>query len=67
MVAQFKEVGFTRASQGAGPTVSKYGFEPCAADHIFTRGMEVFARGAILETKASDHHPLWVTLAPASE
>lgn len=64
MVAQFAEIGLTRSSKGAGPTVNKYGFDPCAADHIFTRGMEVIACGAIRNTKASDHYPLWVTLAP---
>lgn len=64
MVEQFGSIGLTRASKGAGPTVSKYGFNPCAADHIFTRGMEVIACGAIRNTKASDHYPVWVTLSP---
>ena len=64
MVTQFDEIGLTRASKGSGPTVSKYGFEPCAADHIFTKGMEVIACGVIRDTKASDHYPLWITLSP---
>ncbi len=64
MVKQFAEIGMSRSSKGAGPTVSKYGFEPCAADHIFTKGLEVIACGAVRETNASDHYPLWVMLSP---
>ena len=64
MVEQFKEIGLIRASKGAGPTVNKMGFSPCAADHIFTRGLEVLACGSPNDTKASDHYPVWVQLAP---
>ena len=64
MVEQFKEINLTRASKGAGPTVNKLGFSPCAADHIFTRGMEILACGSPNNTKASDHYPVWVQLAP---
>ena len=66
MVTQFAEIGLTRASKGAGPTVNKFGFSPCAADHIFTRGMEIMACGSPNDTKASDHYPVWVQLAPLS-
>ncbi len=64
MVQQFKEIGLIRASAGSGPTVNKYGFSPCAADHIFTRGMHLLACGATKKTKASDHYPVWTTLSP---
>lgn len=64
LVEQFAEIGLTRASKGAGPTVKKLGFSPCAADHIFTRGMKVITYGSPNDTTASDHYPVWVQLTP---
>ncbi len=65
MVEQFAEIDLVRASKGAGPTVKKLGFSPCAADHIFTRGMEIIACGSPNNTSASDHYPVWVQLKPS--
>jgi endonuclease/exonuclease/phosphatase family metal-dependent hydrolase len=59
---QFAEIGLSRKSAGAGPTVTKLGIKPSAADHIFTRGFCRVGRGAVEEANASDHFPLWVQL-----
>jgi endonuclease/exonuclease/phosphatase family metal-dependent hydrolase len=66
MVHQFDMAGLQRASQGIGPTVAKFNITPSAADHIFTRGLQVIARGAVPSAGASDHFPIWVetTLPP---
>ena len=62
MVRLFAEIDLVRASKGAGPTVSKFGFQPSAADHIFARGLKVLAKGRVDTIKASDHFPVWVEL-----
>jgi len=62
MVGQFAEIDLVRASKGAGPTVSKFGLQPSAADHVFVRGLKVLARGKVGTTEASDHFPVWVKL-----
>jgi len=62
MVGQFAEIDLVRASKGAGPTVSKFGLQPSAADHVFVRGLKVLAKGKVGTTKASDHFPVWVKL-----
>ena len=62
MVGQFAEIDLVRASKGAGPTVSKFGLRPSAADHVFVRGLRVLAKGKVGTTKASDHFPVWVKL-----
>jgi endonuclease/exonuclease/phosphatase family metal-dependent hydrolase len=62
MVGQFAEIDLVRASKGAGPTVSKFGLQPSAADHIFARGLKVLAKGKVDTIKASDHFPIWVEL-----
>lgn len=60
LAAQFTAVGLERAS--AGPTVNVAGVG-VTADHIFTRSLAVLAAGAAEGTLASDHSPVWVTLA----
>ena len=65
MVGQFAEIGLVRASKGAGPTVSKFGLRPSAADHIFARGLTVLGAGKVDAITASDHFPVWVELAPS--
>jgi len=62
MVGQFAEIGLVRASKGAGPTVSKFGLQPSAADHIFARGLTVLGAGKVDAIEASDHFPVWVEL-----
>lgn len=62
MVRQFAEVGLQRASKGAGSTIAKFGPTPIAADHIFTRGFKIVARGSEAKASASDHYPVWVML-----
>ena len=64
MTDQFATIGLARKSAGAGPTVSKLGVKPSAADHIFTRGFCRVGRGKVEEAKASDHFPIWVQLIP---
>ena len=53
------------APWGAGPTVSKFGLQPSAADHIFARGLTVLGLGRVDSITASDHFPVWVELAPS--
>mgnify|MGYP001817860365 FL=1 len=65
MVGQFAQFGLVRASKGAGPTVSKFGLKPSAADHIFARGLTVLEAGKIDPISASDHFPVWVKLTPS--
>ncbi len=67
MVGQFAEIDLVRASKGAGPTVSVFGLQPSAADHIFARGLKVLAKGKVDTIKASDHFPVWVELGLAQE
>ncbi|MCA9875932.1 MAG: endonuclease/exonuclease/phosphatase family protein [Anaerolineales bacterium] len=58
----FTAVGLERVSAAAGPTVEVAGMG-VSADHIFARGLPVLAAGAAAETAASDHLPVWATLA----
>lgn len=62
LVAYLGQMGLIRASKGVGPTVKKLRVSPSAADHIFTRGMNVVAAGRQKETSGSDHYPIWVQL-----
>ena len=63
MSGQFTQIGMLRASEGSGPTVSILGMGTVAADHIFTRGFQVLAAGAVDTARASDHFPVWTELA----
>jgi endonuclease/exonuclease/phosphatase family metal-dependent hydrolase len=60
MEQQFATAGLTRASKGAGSTVAKFGPTAIAADHLFSRGLRIVARGAVSEAQASDHYPVWL-------
>lgn len=62
MVGLFAEIDLLRASKGAGPTVSIFGLQPSAADHIFARGLTILSKGKVDRIKASDHFPVWVEL-----
>jgi endonuclease/exonuclease/phosphatase (EEP) superfamily protein YafD len=67
MVGQFATIKLRRPSAGAGPTVTKLGIRPSAADHIFTRGFCRVGRGKEEVTRVSDHFPVWVRLMPQLE
>ena len=55
-----------RLSKGAGYTV-KMGQLHFTLDHIFGSDVPVLDKGVYRETTASDHYPLWVTLAAKAE
>lgn len=59
---QFAASGLSHATSGLGPTVTRYGLRPSAADHIFTRGFTAQDAGVLRDVLASDHYPLWVRL-----
>ncbi len=63
MSGQFARIGMVRASEGSGPTIGVLGVWTAATDHIFTRGFQVLAAGAVDTARASDHFPVWVELA----
>ena len=58
----FEQIGLDRVSRGAGYTFeySNFGF---ILDHIFAKGFIVIDNGVWSATQASDHFPLWATLA----
>jgi endonuclease/exonuclease/phosphatase family metal-dependent hydrolase len=60
----FESVGMGRATEGIGSTSRSdpIGIIPFELDHIYTRGFLVTGRGKAAKTRASDHHPVWVTL-----
>lgn len=62
VAGQFAEIGLDRASQGSGPTIRILGMRTAATDHIFTRGFQVLAAGAVDTARASDHFPVWTEL-----
>jgi endonuclease/exonuclease/phosphatase family metal-dependent hydrolase len=55
--------GLDWVSQGAGETVARAGLS-VSLDHIFASNMTPRATGAVTETEASDHYPVWAILAP---
>ncbi|HMB23940.1 MAG TPA: endonuclease/exonuclease/phosphatase family protein [Anaerolineales bacterium] len=59
----YRQAGFIRASEASGYTIIKYGMK-VASDHIFTKGFTVEETDTMTEATASDHLPVWVTLAP---
>lgn len=58
----FQQAGYMRVSRESGYTVVKYGIG-VTTDHIFAKGFVVEEAGAWEGTTASDHLPIWVTLA----
>ena len=60
---RFGQAGFARASKGSGFTFFRFGLK-MLPDQIFTKGFVVEAAGAIPDTTASDHLPVWATLSP---
>jgi endonuclease/exonuclease/phosphatase family metal-dependent hydrolase/uncharacterized membrane protein len=63
MIERFKAAGLKRVSSGSGPTITKLGLSPVAADHIFARGFAKEGAGKVKEVQASDHFPVWARLA----
>ncbi|HEX2994833.1 MAG TPA: endonuclease/exonuclease/phosphatase family protein, partial [Anaerolineales bacterium] len=61
--AVYRQAGFMRASEASGYTIIKYGMQ-VASDHIFTKGFTVEEAGKMTGAAASDHLPIWLTLAP---
>jgi endonuclease/exonuclease/phosphatase (EEP) superfamily protein YafD len=57
----FKKDQFTWATRGAGPT-EILGPVGLKLDHIFIKGMRVVAAGTLIDSRASDHRPVWVKL-----
>jgi len=59
------EAGLRRASDATGPTVKvdPLGLLKFKLDHVFTRGLHVIDSGIVTGAQASDHYPVWVTLA----
>jgi endonuclease/exonuclease/phosphatase family metal-dependent hydrolase len=55
--------GLAHNSAGLGPTYTRFGLRPSAADHIFSRGFEHLDAGVLGEVTASDHFPVWARLA----
>ena len=58
----FEANGFIRASRNLG-TTAKVGPLRATLDHIYTRGFRVLSLGKLEHTQASDHFPIWVSLA----
>jgi endonuclease/exonuclease/phosphatase family metal-dependent hydrolase len=54
--------GLAHDSADLGPTYTRFGLRPAAADHIFTRGFEHVDAGVLGDVTASDHFPVWVRL-----
>jgi endonuclease/exonuclease/phosphatase family metal-dependent hydrolase len=61
LTSKLEEVGLHRVSQNAGKSLGLAGIG-ISLDHIFASNMTPLSAGISTETKASDHHPVWVLL-----
>jgi endonuclease/exonuclease/phosphatase family metal-dependent hydrolase len=63
---KFDQIGVERASAGTGYSA---GFAPLGftLDHIFAKGMPAIEVGNSEQAKASDHFPIWVSIASDPE
>ena len=61
--SSFERIGLIRASEGVESTsdVGPLGIIRLHLDHIYTRGFMITGSGVLTGTKASDHHPVWIT------
>jgi endonuclease/exonuclease/phosphatase family metal-dependent hydrolase len=59
--------GLSLNSADLGPTYTRFGLRPSAADHIFSRGFEHRDAGVLGNVTASDHFPVWVRLEMPSD
>ena len=64
--AKFAQIGMERASAGAGYSAGVPPFV-FTLDHVFAKGMPVMKAGNSEQAKASDHLPIWVSIAPNLE
>ncbi len=62
LAEQYAAGGLDHATPGLGPTLTRYGLRPSAADHLFTRGFDVLDAGVLGDVSASDHFPVWARL-----
>jgi endonuclease/exonuclease/phosphatase family metal-dependent hydrolase len=63
LAEQYAAGGLDHATPGLGPTLTRFGLRPSAADHLFTRGFDVLDAGVLDEVSASDHFPVWARLS----
>lgn len=62
LAARYAMEGLTHATPDVGPTVTRFGLRPSAADHLFARGFAATAAGVRHDAVASDHFPVWARL-----
>ena len=62
LVAQFGANDLDHATDGLGPTFTRFGLRPSATDHLFTRGFRTLDAGVLGDITASDHFPVWARL-----
>ena len=62
LAEQYAAGGLDHATPGLGPTLTRFGLRPSAADHLFTRGFDVLDAGVLGDVSASDHFPVWARL-----
>lgn len=59
LASQFATAALDHDSADLGPTFTRLGLRPAAADHIFSRGLASVSAGVMGEIEASDHFPVW--------
>ncbi len=64
LAEQYAAGNLDHATPGLGPTLTRFGLRPSAADHLFTRGFDVVDAGVLGDVSASDHFPVWARLRP---
>ena len=62
LAEQYAAGQLDHATPGLGPTLTRFGLRPSAADHLFTRGFAVLDAGVLGKVRASDHFPVWARL-----
>ena len=62
LAEQYAAGKLDHATPGLGPTMTRFGLRPAAADHLFTRGFNVLDAGVLGGVSASDHFPVWARL-----
>jgi len=62
LAEQYAAGDLDHTTPGLGPTLTRFGLRPAAADHLFTRGFAVLDAGVLGDVSASDHFPVWARL-----
>ena len=62
LAEQYAAGQLDHATPGLGPTLTRFGLRPSAADNLFTRGFAVLDAGVLGKVRASDHFPVWARL-----